>query len=175
MPWGLKRYQHTNQTHFITFSCYRRMRLLQNASTADLFLFCLEQTRRRFQLRVYGYVVMPEHVHLLLSEPERSTLSAAIHSLKLAVSKRVRNHIETERPFRFWHSRYFDFNVQSNQKFAEKLRYMHRNPVERGLVEKPDQWHWSSFRHYSDGELGVVEIESERTAQKQSKNSHPTT
>ena len=63
-----------------------------------------------------------------------------------------------ERPF--WQARYYDFNVHNEEKRVEKLRYMHRNPVKRGLVEKPEDWAWSSFRHYATGEIGTVEIES---------------
>jgi putative transposase len=67
---------------------------------------------------------------------------------------------------RFWQRRYYDFNVWSEKKFVEKVRYIHRNPVRRGLVEQPDQWRWSSFRQYAYGEDGVVEIESQWTARR---------
>ena len=66
----------------------------------------------------------------------------------------------------FWQARYYDFNVWSQTKRVEKLRYIHRNPVRRGLVERPEDWAWSSFRHYATGEEGVVEIESEWTGRK---------
>lgn len=96
---------------------------------------------------------MPEHVHLLVSEPQEAILSKAIQALKLSVSVQ-----RGERPF--WQARYYDFNVHSELKRTEKLRYMHRNPVKRGLVEQPAQWPWSSFRHYATCERGTVEIES---------------
>jgi putative transposase len=67
-----------------------------------------------------------------------------------------------QRPF--WQARYYDFNVWTEEKRVEKLRYMHRNPVKRGLVEKPEDWPWSSFRHYATGSEGPVEIESQWTA-----------
>ena len=61
---------------------------------------------------------------------------------------------------------YYDFNVWSEEKRIEKLRYMHRNPVKRGLVLNPRDWVWSSFLHYVSGVEGVVEIESQWTARK---------
>ena len=64
----------------------------------------------------------------------------------------------------FWLTRYHDFNVFSTRKREEKLTYIHQNPVSRGLVEKAEDWRWSSFRHYALGEVGTVEIESELTA-----------
>ena len=111
---------------------------------------------------VYGYVVMPEHVHLLVNEPERSTLAKAMQSLKQGVARTL----ALRAPDPFWEGRYYDFNVWSERKFVEKLRYIHRNPVERGLVARPEGWSWSSFRHYLNGEAGVVEIESQWTARK---------
>ena len=109
--------------------------------------------RIRYDFVVCGCVVMPEHTHLLVSEPKKSLLSKAIQALKLSVSVQRK-----ERPF--WQARYYDFNVHNELKRVEKLRYMHRNPVKRGLVEKPESWAWSSFRHYATGETGTVEIES---------------
>src|SRR5713101_7894257 len=66
----------------------------------------------------------------------------------------------------FWLERYYDFNVWNHQKFVETLRYIHRNPVERELVERPEDWAWSSFRHYLTGAPGTVEIESHWTVRK---------
>jgi len=59
---------------------------------------------------------------------------------------------------RFRQARFYDFNVWTEKKRIEKLRYIHRNPVARGLVESPEQWSWSSFRWYSSGEVGPVRI-----------------
>ena len=60
--------------------------------------------------------------------------------------------------------RYYDHNVRTYESFVEKLRHIHRNPMKRGLVEKPEDWKWSSFRHYAMAEFGPVEIESQWTA-----------
>ena len=58
----------------------------------------------------------------------------------------------------FWQPRYYDFNVFTQRKYLEKLRYIHRNPVKRGLVESPELWRWSSYRDYRLGETGKVKI-----------------
>jgi putative transposase len=118
--------------------------------------------RRKYGFFVCGYVVMPEHVHLLLSEPERGTLATALQAMKQSVSRGLGSgHGEA-----FWQARYFDFNVFSARKRIEKLRYIHRNPVTRGLCAEPQDWLWSSFRHYLSGQEGNVEIESMWTASK---------
>ena len=105
---------------------------------------------------------MPEHVHLLVNEPGRETLARAMQSLKQSVARTLA--LRAKDPF--WQARYYDFNVRSERKFVEKLRYIHRNPVERGLGERPGDWPWSSLRHYLTGAEGTVEIESEWTARR---------
>ncbi|MGA7241944.1 MAG: transposase, partial [Terracidiphilus sp.] len=117
--------------------------------------------RLRYLIAVAGYVVMPEHVHLLVNEPGRGLLSRTIQALKLSVSMRSREAL-------FWQAHYYDFNVSSHQKFVEKLRYIHRNPVKRGLVANPEDWKWSSRRHFQTGMHGTVEIESAWTARERS-------
>jgi putative transposase len=161
MPSGLKRFHHSGQTHFITFCCYRRRKLFLSDASKETFELALERVRRNFQLCVYGYVVMPEHVHLLLSEPDQETLAAAIQSLKQGVSRRLIGEAEHS-----WQKRYYDSNIRNHRQFIEKLRYVHRNPVSKGLCVRPEDWRWSSFRHYATGDEGCVEIESEWTANK---------
>ena len=154
MPRGLKRFQHSRQSHFVTFSCYHRRAYLDSSEICDLFLRVLEHTRRGCAMCIYGFVVMPEHVQLLVSEPEHGLLADAIHHLKLSFSKRMGRGV-------FWQQRYYDRNLRNEHEFREKLRYLHCNPVKRGLCDHPGDWKWSSFRHYAMGEKGVVEIESE--------------
>ena len=161
MPWGLKRFHHTGESHFVTFCCYHRRPLLSSDASKRVFESALQRVRCRFRLRVYGYVVMPEHVHLLLSEPERQTLADALKSLKQGVSRRLIGNAE-----HFWQKRYYDFNIRNAPQFVEKLRYIHRNPVRRGLCARPEDWEWSSFRHYATGCEGRVEIESDWTARR---------
>ena len=162
MPSRLKRFQQTNDFHFLTFSCFRRLPLFHTAAARDLFLAELEAARMRYQFGILAYVVMPEHVHLLLTEPEEVALSTALQMLKQNVSRKAKRFGLYQASHAFWETRYFDFNVWTRAKQTEKLRYIHRNPVTRGLVEKPEDWVWSSFRHYLLGERGVVEIASER-------------
>jgi putative transposase len=80
---------------------------------------------------------------LLISEPERAPLSLALQMLKQNIARRLR--LPEGSPF--WQPRYYDFNVWSEAKRVEKLRYIHRNPVKRVLVERPEDWRWSSFVH----------------------------
>jgi putative transposase len=153
MASGLKRYQKTGHLHFVTFSCYRRQAHLGTQTARDLFEDTLERTRRRYDMLVIGYVVMPEHVHLLVSEPKRESLAKGLQALKISVARRSRQDL-------FWQARYYDFNVFTEGKRVEKLEYMHRNPVQRGLAGSAEEWPWSSYCYYSSGKEGRVRIES---------------
>ena len=157
MSSDLHRFHQAGQLHFLTFSCHGRQPYLGDASRRDLFESALERIRSRYRWAILGYVVMPEHVHLLVNEPPEARLGQAIQALKLSVAKRL-----PERPF--WLANYYDLNVWSAENNAEKLHYIHTNPVTRGLVTKPEDWQWSSARHYATGSEGTVEIESFWTA-----------
>jgi putative transposase len=162
MPKGLKRYQQNGDFHFITFSCYRRQPTLASPQAMFRFEQTLERVRDWYGLLVCGYVVMPEHVHILVSEPERGTLAIAIQMLKQITAKELQRAEGTS----FWQVRYYDFNVLTDCKRIEKLRYMHRNPVERRLALRPEDWPWSSYLHYATGVEGTVAIASGWTAYK---------
>ena len=162
-----KRYQHQRCLHFITFSCYKRMALLNTEEARDTFEQTLERVRRWYGCRVIGYVVMPEHIHLLVSEPERSELAVVLQMLKQTTSRNLRAPLLE----RFWQPRYYDFPVWNEDKTVEKLRYIHRNPVRRGLAVRPEDWRWSSFLHHATGKEGPVEIESRWTAAKREQTS----
>ncbi len=159
MPLGLERFYGAGDLHFITCSCHRRRKLLVLAESRDLFLHVLEEVREQYLFTIFGYVVMPEHFHLLISEPAVGDPSKVMLSLKQKVAVRSLPKLrKTETVEQFWQRRFYDFNVKTARKEREKLLYMHHNPVKRGLVERPDDWPWSSFRYYAFGEKGVVAI-----------------
>ena len=170
---NLKRYYGSGDLHFITCSCYQRQPLLGTPQRRDLFLSVLEGMRIHYQFVVAGYVIMPEHIHLLISEPQEKNPSTVMQALKLGFARRVlmQSKPQAERrantaqtglfdqaPQHIWQKRFYDFNVWTEHKRIEKLRYLHRNPVKRGLVESPEFWRWSSYRAYFLGETGPVMI-----------------
>ena len=129
--------------------------------------------RVEHQFRLIGYVVMPEHVHLLISEPKKGTPSTALQVLKQRVSRKMRKRnrrpsdVQLRLGFaedaaalqQFWQARFYDFNVYSLGKMKEKLNYMHANPVIRGLVEHPKDWPWSSWRNYVKKGEGLIAVD----------------
>jgi putative transposase len=169
----LKRYYGHGDLHFVTFSCYRRRPLLGTVRARDRFVKILDEVRRRHDFRLIGYVVMPEHVHLILSEPAKKTPSKTLQVLKQKVArallKKRRKTLPGQLSLRFedapaeephfWQRRFYDFNIWSEKKLREKLEYIHANPVQRRLVLHPKEWPWSSWAHYAKGEERRIRID----------------
>jgi putative transposase len=181
----LQRYYGLGDLHFVTFSCYRRRAYLGTRRARDRFVKILDEVRSRHKFRVVGYVVMPEHVHLLLSEPAKSNPSKVLQVLKQKASRALRREPRRSVPGQlslrfpeaaensgaFWQRRFYDFNVWSAKKAKEKLEYMHANPVVRGLVKHPKDWPWSSWSNYAKGEQGLLRIDI--FGEKQERNTLP--
>jgi putative transposase len=103
---------------------------------------------------------MPEHIHLLISDAEDAAPSTVIQVLKQKTAWTILPEVRKSRgPIEhLWQERFYDFNVWSAKKEAEKLTYMHNNPVKRGLVSSPEDWRWSSCRCYATGKQGTVKV-----------------
>jgi putative transposase len=121
-----------------------------------VFVEILNEIRARHGFHVFGYVVMPEHVYLMLDEAGALNPSKAIQVVKQKVSSSLGNGAEIP----FWQRRFYDFNTWSSGKIKEKLVYMHENPVRRGLVPHPGDWPWSSWSYYAMRNDGLMRIDS---------------
>ncbi len=170
------RVEHTNHLRFLTFSCFQRLALFKNDAIKDAFVDHLGAAREKHRFHLIAWVVMPEHVHLLLWPrlPE-APVSAILRTLKQRFAQQVIARWRTLRaPIfpriidsggvpRFWlRGGGHDRNVWSDEEIAEKIAYIHRNPVTRGLVRSPEEWKWSSARWYAgmrEGELPIDPIE----------------
>jgi putative transposase len=170
----LRRRYGLRHLHFTTCSCYRRWPLFASARVKNLFVKILGEVRDRYGFALVGYVVRPNHIHLIISEPAKGTPSTVMQVLKQRVSRRLRrkprkkvSSQQLRLPFRhahdslpqFWQPRFYDFNVWSQGKFVEKLHYMHLNPLKRKLVAHPRDWPWSSYSFYAKKEIGLVRID----------------
>ncbi len=122
MPYGLKRFQKTEALHFITFSCFHRLPLLEAPEPKNAAEAVLELTRARHQARIYAYFLMPEHVHLLINEPPSILVAQFLKAVKQVASRKLRGQHE-----KFWQERRFDRNIHGDAARSEVIRYIHRN------------------------------------------------
>jgi REP-associated tyrosine transposase len=172
MPERLKRYYGCKHLHFITCSCYRRLPLLGSAQSRNIFAKILGEVRGRYNFALIGYVVMPEHIHLLITEPAKGTPSTVMQVLKQLASRALRYATSDSALPQFWQVRFYDFNIWSHKKKIEKLGYMHLNPVKRALVAHPGDWVWSSYSYYANRRPGLVPIDTLQVSHHDT-NAHP--
>jgi putative transposase len=186
MAHKLIRHYGRGHRHFITFTCDRRLPLLRTVRARNAFVQILGETRDRYGFSLVGYVVMAEHIHLLISGPAKCKPSTVIQVLTQRVSRCLRRKKRNaakqfclafargdESLCRFWQRRFYDFNVWSLKKKAEKLHYMHMNPLKRKLVDHPRDWPWSSFCFYARKETGLVRIDSVHGCEQEIKVKNP--
>ncbi len=162
----LRHYDNLNTARFVTFCCYRRNKLLTQPQVIETFLQALEAMQIQHKIRLFGYVIMPEHVHLVLHPPDSVKLGPVIGALKsksasaIIAEKMVslpdscwisKNGIQRRA---FWQPRCYDHNCRSQETVIEKINYCHNNPVKLGLAPEARQWRWSSYGYYT-GEANI--------------------
>jgi len=166
----LKRRDVPGGIRFITFSCQRRLPLLTNPAISELLLTAIARARSVHQFELVAWVLMPEHVHLLMRPRDDIPLERTLKSIKLAVSKSViarwRNigatHILTKLDDgtgspRFWQKGGgFDRNVRDEHELSREIRYIHHNPVRRGLVQRPEDYRFSSIHWWIGDHTGPL-------------------
>ncbi len=173
----LRHYDHLNTARFVTFSCYRRLPLLTSDAVIQTVVDELAAVRTRHQFRLLGYVIMPEHVHLVIHPRPDSKLGLVIAEFKSRSAARIigaaKTHLKGGAPgnlkggapglvlseecrivragksrYAFWKARCYDHNCRTPATVVEKINYCHNNPVKRGLVAQPGDWWWSSYGWY---------------------------
>ena len=177
----LRHFYGLNHLHFITASTYRRAPLFKANRFRCNFVSVLDSLRRDQAFRLTGYVLMPDHFHLLFWPSPQVTPSEIIRSLKERTAKFILSALrhEPDHPWcaeilqrlalpptvhdrashRVWQRRFYDMNIWSEKKRLEKLTYMHNNPVKRRLGASPEKWLWSSFRFYFLGDGSILAMD----------------
>jgi len=170
MAFIMKRRIYDDELHaqFVTFSCYRRRRLLDHPQTGQIVIALLASELETRSGVCSGFVIMPDHVHAIVWLPEPGQLSSLMKQWKQRSSLQLKRFLRgrlrqyarsTDQKDPFWQPRYYPFNLYSEKKAREKLDYMHMNPVRAGLVEKPCDWAHSSASYYQRDESVGVPIE----------------
>lgn len=158
----LRRIEHPGHGRYLTFSCYRRLPLLSNDRIKDALVQRLSHVKTQMNFRLYAWVVMPEHVHLLLQTASPAlTVEEILNTLKARFAQQIirrwrepnasilRQITDARGVCRFWQTGGgYDRNIVSDHEFLENIHYIHDNPVRRELVQKPVEWKWSSARWY---------------------------
>ena len=172
-----KRWDVPFSAHALTFSCFGQQPFLRSARACKWFLDSLQRARAKTPFDLWAYVIMPEPVHLLLLPHQGTTISATLASLKLSMTRKALNWVRRNSPrflarmeqrqggvvrHRFWlPGGGYDRNLRSPHDVHEKIRYIHANPVRRGLVARPEDWPWSSARAHLHGADEPIPIDGD--------------
>lgn len=148
------RYEHQGHARFLTFSTLDRQPFFNDQKFCNEFADQLMRTRERYGFKLHAWVIMPEHVHLLIFPIGEVEVSKILIGLKRPVATRVLRHWREQGadvPSSFWQpGGGHDRNIFSGEEFAEKIEYIHQNPVKRGFVECSADWRWSSYRAWKN-------------------------
>jgi putative transposase len=171
----LRRYEIPGHARFLTFSCYQRQPLLTDDAVKAALVEQMAQVRHRGTFRLHAWVIMPDHVHLLLT-PSLPTwpVSEILRAIKRPLAQRIMKQWRADEAavlqqlesswgsIHFWQrGGGYDRNLETLEECREKISYMHANPVRRGLAVSPCDWQWSSARWYAgqrDGDIAIDPI-----------------
>ncbi len=173
-----KRYDIAGQAHCLTFSCFNRQPFLSRQRCCLWLAEALARGRAKGLYDLWGYVFMPEHVHLVLLPHEGIKVSRILLTIKASVAKRALLWVQSHAPsflqrmtdlqpggscqYRFWQrGGGYDRNLRTRADIREKINYIHANPVRRGLVTTVDDRPWSSFRAWETGVDEPIPIDRE--------------
>jgi putative transposase len=157
----LRHYDNDGAVRFITFSCYRRYPIFSEVRSIELLIEQVKRLRADYGVRILGYVIMPDHVHLVLWPPRGIQLGVLIGQVKGRSGRKIILNWEqkipeqlavpwrAERQYQVFQRRCYDHNCRSVREVSEKIEYCHKNPIVRGLVQSAEDWEWSSCRWYA--------------------------
>lgn len=170
-------YNDPGDTHFVTYSCHERLPLLSKDRSRQWVIDAIGEARIKFDFDLWAYVIMPEHIHLLI-HPRRETykMHHILAALKRPVSVQAKQYLtDTNNTvwlsrltttkgrkivFRFWlPGGGYDENLRDDQSVYEVIDYIHANPVRRGLVDNTTDWLWSSARFWEGDKSGRIEMD----------------
>jgi putative transposase len=165
----LRHFDHDGRVRFITFPCHERLPILTNNEFREIVARSIDDARARHAFRLLAYVIMPEHLHLVIWPEEESKVGTVVGWMKQEAARGIAKLLrETRSPqldrlevtrdrvkkLALWERRCFDHNCRDTDSIREKVQYCHNNPVKRELVPDPSRWRFSSYNWYQ-GALNV--------------------
>jgi len=171
----LRHYDHDGRARFITFCTHKRIPFLTRNRFRRIIIDAISEVKASENFSILGYVIMPEHVHMVVVPKVASNIgplvgeikrlsSQRIHEIMIAEDSRLLTSLTAVRngaeQFVCWQRRCYDHNCRTDEEIWKTVTYCHNNPVKRGLVTSPDRWRWSSFEWYQGESDVVLEMDS---------------
>jgi putative transposase len=171
-----RRFDEPGHARKLTFSCYRRFSFLNRDRTRIWFIEAMEAARKKWSFDLWAYVLMPEHVHLLIYPKESAKAGKIAGRIKEDVARKSIAYLKTNAPswlpritvqeggrvrYRFWQpGGGYDRNAVEIATIHQMIEYIHANPVRRGLSARAEDWEWSSARWYAGIQPARIEMDN---------------
>ncbi|MCI0530608.1 MAG: transposase [candidate division Zixibacteria bacterium] len=146
-----------NHIYFITTVTHKRKRFFDGENNCEILLRVVRYYRERLSFRVYGYVILPDHIHALIQVPEGLDISTIMHCIKRASAYQINQILHTKGPV--WQAGYHEHVIRDEKDLKGRLNYIHKNPLKAGLVENLEYYKFSSFRNYYQDDDSVFEVD----------------
>ncbi len=170
----LKHFDSDGQARYITFCTHHQLPMLTDAKINQIIISSIKSNRIKYNFKLLAYVIMPEHVHLIIVPDFKSKVGTIIGEIKRESSKAIHIYLKSKNSklldnlnvirnrlprFAFWQKRCYDYNCREVKDVWQKVNYCHNNPVKRGLVSDPVRYQWSSAKYYDGQSDKVLEID----------------
>jgi len=171
-------YPESHNTYFSTNSIVKWQPLFTTEPYFEIVIESLKYCQRNKGLSIFGYVIMPDHVHLISQNSDKYSLSDIMRDFKRYTSKKITETLEAEgrtglltffevaakientgNAYKVWQDGFHPKAIFSEDFFRQKLEYIHYNPVRRGLVENPEEWRYSSAPNYFLEDDSVIALD----------------
>lgn len=165
---------------FVTTTVVRFLQIFRNHSFCDILINNIKHYQQIYKFDVLAYVIMPSHFHWIVEvKPEYGTISDIMRDIKKFTAWQIfdkikeTGNVELEKIFKeeaknirdqerkLWMKRFDDQVIRNQKMFWVKLFYIHNNPVEAGLVRKPENYKYSSARNYINNDHSVIKVNTE--------------
>jgi len=182
---NLRHWDNDGRARFVTFSTHRRVALLTDRLACQILLDQIAISRQGHGFRLLAFVIMPDHVHLVLVPSDACLVGPMIGDIKrlsarliLSVLRKAASPVvaritvsdQGQSRHAVWEKRCYDHNCRSPEDVWEKVNYCHQNPVKRGYVQDASAWDWSSFNCYTG--YGAAPLDVDELAQEALRKSH---
>ena len=173
----VQHYDLQGHAHELTFSCYKNLPFLESDRACEYCAVSLQRARTLYPFDLWAYVIMPNHVHLLMyPTSETYAITKILQAVKQGISRRYLSYCKKQAPqllhplttkrdntaHRFWQrGGGYDRNMTSVPVIRHAVDYIHNNPVRAGLVDDPGMWKWSSYREWLESGQGPIPIQRE--------------
>ena len=166
----LRKYDIANQGHFITTNTFKRRKIFVNEKACSIIIEDFKFYRKKFDFKLFGYVIMPDHIHCVILPNENTNISNIIRDFKKHTAKRLSELINDDeieikdinkkaKVYKIWQDGFYDFNIYSQKKLIEKLNYIHSDPVRSKLIENMEDSLYSSYRAYYQEDNYPIDID----------------